>query len=330
MHKKVSDVTPEIPLQANDTPKTSEESEQDFDKEIQQALLEIGNKRGTSVYPLFLGDLPIEADTVSGVYDDLCSYLTGPCTKLDVIVDSSGGDIHAAYGLARLFRRFATSELNFIVPRWAKSAATLLVCGGDTIYMGPIAELGPLDPQIMQFNQYENRFESFSPLSVEATLDLIRNEFENGHEKLANGLLHRLQFPLTLGGIKKSLDIGKQYVVKLLTTRMLSEEGKEEQAQAVGQALTEKYSDHGFWIDIDEANSIGLKVQELEPTEFSLVWQLYRLIKQKEEVERKARATQMEELLKNVPESMRAAPKIKKGRNLLDGNEHSRLEDCAS
>src|SRR5439155_5988479 len=126
-------------------------------------------KRGTSVYPLFLRDSSIDRDTVDDVFDDLCSCLQGTNARLDVILDSSGGDIHAAYNLARLFRRFAKEELNFIVPRWAKSAATLLVCGGDTIYMGPIAELGPLDPQITQFNQYEKRYENFSPLHIEAT-----------------------------------------------------------------------------------------------------------------------------------------------------------------
>lgn len=41
-------------------------------------------------------------------------------------------------------------------------------------------------------------------------------EFDRGNDKLANGLLQRLQFPLTLGGIKKSLEVGKEYLVRLL------------------------------------------------------------------------------------------------------------------
>lgn len=187
--------------------------------------------------------------------------------------------------------------------------------------MGPIAELGPLDPQITQYNQLEKRLEYFSPLSIEAILDMIRNEFAHGNEKLAQGLLQRLQFPLTLGGIKKSLDVGKQYVVKLLTTHMFSGEGAEEQARAIGQALTEQYSDHGFCIDVEEASSIGLKVRELEPDEFDLVWELYELNKQKEEIERQAKASRMEELLKNFPEIMKAVPESGKRSALLDGNE---------
>ena len=30
----------------------------------------------------------------------------------------------------------------------AKSASTLLACAGDVIYMTPMAELGPVDPQV--------------------------------------------------------------------------------------------------------------------------------------------------------------------------------------
>ncbi len=321
MRKKFNDTIPNEPTDMSNTSKSVDSLLQEIDEKIQQVLSRLEEKRGRSVYPLFLGDTIIEGYTVDGVFDDLRSCIANTCTRLDVIVDSSGGDIHAAYNLARLFRRFAKEELNFIVPRWAKSAATLLVCGGDIIYMGPIAELGPLDPQITQYNQLEKRLEYFSPLSIEAILDMIRNEFAHGNEKLAQGLLQRLQFPLTLGGIKKSLDVGKQYVVKLLTTHMFSGEGAEEQARAIGQALTEQYSDHGFCIDVEEASSIGLKVRELEPDEFDLVWELYELNKQKEEIERQAKASRMEELLKNFPEIMKAVPESGKRSALLDGNE---------
>jgi membrane-bound ClpP family serine protease len=34
------------------------------------------------------------------------------------------------------------------VPRQAKSAATLIAIGADEIHMGPLGELGPIDPQL--------------------------------------------------------------------------------------------------------------------------------------------------------------------------------------
>ena len=85
--------------------------------------------------------------------------------------------------------------------------------------MTSVAAIGPLNPQITQFNPLEKRLEKFSPLHIEATLELIRNEFEKGNEKLAKGLMERLQFPLTLGSLSKSLDIAVQYLTKLPSTR---------------------------------------------------------------------------------------------------------------
>lgn len=68
--------------------------------------------------------------------------------NLDVIVDSFGGDADAAYHIAKLLDSQFTGTITYIVPRFAKSAATLLICGGNRIIMSETSELGPLDPQI--------------------------------------------------------------------------------------------------------------------------------------------------------------------------------------
>ena len=198
-------------------------------KELENELFKERNNfsdiRKTKCYLLLLSNATIGPRIVDDVFDDLYKNHSGQ-DKLDVIIDSGGGDIDSAYNLAQLFRRYGSKELVFIIPRWAKSAATLLACAGDRILMTPVAELGPIDPQITAFNPLESRMETFSPIHIESTLELIRQEYKNGNELLANGLLQRLQFPLTLGSIKKSLDIGQQYVEKLLLTRMLKGDPK--------------------------------------------------------------------------------------------------------
>ena len=177
-------------------------------KEITAKVAEVKALRPDFLcYPMLIRASSIGSALVDDVERDLSSVDGGcPTGKLTVIIDSSGGDIHAAYNLGNLLRSFGTERLEFIVPRWAKSAATLLCCAGDKIWMSPTAELGPLDPQITQFNPMENRMERFSPLHIESTLELIREEYQNGNQQLADKLMERLQFPLTLGSIKKSLD----------------------------------------------------------------------------------------------------------------------------
>lgn len=254
-------------------------------------------------FPLLMGGVSIGPSMVDDIYDDLLLKCKG-AGKIDVLIESGGGDLNSAYSLANLFRKFGNVELNFIVPRWAKSAATLLVCSGDRIFMTPVAELGPLDPQITQFNPLEKRLEKFSPLHIEATLELIRNEFKNGNEKLANGLMERLQFPLTLGSFTKSLDIAVQYLTKLLSTRMLKGDENSSLVKTIGRQLTTCYADHGFSINIDEARLIGLKIEELPEDQLKVVWGIHKLNLEKRKIEKTIKEKKMAEMMKGIPKEL--------------------------
>ena len=274
-----------------------------IDKAINTKLRELGEACGDGVecFPFLLADEEIRAPTVDKVFDDLQDrFGSSPAGgNLVVVVDSGGGDIDAAYNLALLFRRYGSESLTFIVPRWSKSAATLLVCAGDRIKMTPVAELGPLDPQITELNPLEQRLERFSPLHVESTLELIRNEYTKGNKALADGLMQRLQFPITLGSFKKSLDVGKQYAGKLLASRMLKD--APEKAQEIAVYLTEGYADHGYCINLDEATALGLIVEPLSPEELEIAWAIHKLARKKGALQEAKRKKEMEKKLKELP-----------------------------
>ena len=230
----------------------------------------------TVCYPLLSADEQITSATVDRVFDDLqeIAELDKDESRLAVIVNSPGGDIDAAYNLACLFRRYGKRRLTYIVPRRAKSAATLLVCGGDSIMMTPAAELGPLDPQITELNPLEQRLERLSPLHIESTFALIRNEFEEGNKELAHELLQRLQFPITLGGFIKSLELGKQYAEKLLSSRMLKDDPQT--AKEISRRLVEGYSAHSFCINIDEVRELGLTLEDMSSDQLEIVWKIHK------------------------------------------------------
>ena len=251
----------------------------------------------TVCYPLLSADEEINSGTVDRVFDDLqgLSEIDVAESRLAVIVDSGGGDIDAAYNLACLFRRYGNGRLTYIVPRWAKSAATLLVCGGDSVMMTPIAELGPLDPQITELNPLERRLENFSPLHIESTLALIRNEFAEGNSELAQGLLQRLQFPITLGGFTKSLELGKQYAEKLLSSRMLKD--YPQVAAEISRRLVEDYSAHSFCINIDEVRELGLMVEDMSSDQLEIVWKIHKTERRRLALISEKRQTDTEERL---------------------------------
>lgn len=218
-----------------------------------------------------------------------------------MILESSGGSIDAAYNIGLLLRRYGQEQLNIIIPRWAKSAATVIACCGDAIEMTYISELGPVDPQITMFNPLEKRLEEFSPLDIDSTLQLIRDEFRTGDERLARGLQERLQFPLTLGGIKKSLEVGKQYVERLLSSRMLKECPGDLSAAEVAQSLVHAYSTHSFCIDHDEASRIGLKVHPVPDNQIDMLWELRTISLQKEDIDKSRKEKLIRDAIKDLP-----------------------------
>lgn len=267
-------------------------------KRINELVESLEQKRGQRC---FLLETSISPSLVDEVYSQLRTEYKNLDGKLDVIVNSPGGDIDAAYNLASLFGRYADQKLTFIIPRWAKSAATLLVCAGDEILMTPVAELGPLDPQITEINPMEERFEQFSPLHIQTTIEMIRNEYDKGSKELAEGLLKRLQFPLTLGSFVKAHEIGKQYLVRLLKERMEKTGKLGASADAVAESLTRGYADHGFCINVTEAKKIGLNAREIQEDILSAVWDLYGLVRQEEAIRRNQRGEEIMKAIEKLP-----------------------------
>lgn len=285
------------------------ETMEDLDRRISVLRGNVSKAMNLECRLLTMGDASIEGELVDRMFDDLLA-IDAPGAGLCVVLDSLGGDIDAAYNLALLLRRYGSKQLIFVVPRWAKSAATLLACGGDKIMMTPVAELGPIDPQITEMNPMKRRIEQFSPLHIESTLELIRQEYKMGTDRLADGLVQRLQFPLTLGSFKKSLDIGMDYAGKLLSTRML--EGDEKTSFDIARKLTTGYASHSYCINCQEAIDIGLKAEELSGDMLRDVWEMHKLCKKRHEMLNRKRQEEIDERLKDYPPEllnlMRGAP----------------------
>jgi hypothetical protein len=73
--------------------------------------------------------------------------------QIVLLIDSSGGSAKSAYQLATFFRHYC-GRFVALVPRSAKSAATLLAIGADEIILGNYGELGPVDAQVRDRNEY--------------------------------------------------------------------------------------------------------------------------------------------------------------------------------
>jgi hypothetical protein len=128
-----------------------------------------------------------------------------------LILLSRGGDAEPAYQISKLCKSFAREKFIVVIPRHAKSAATLIAIGADEIHMGPLGQLGPIDPQIG----------GLPALGVSQALKTIASVSQS-YPGSAEMLARYLQLALTveqIGYCDRISESAIQYAERLLATK---------------------------------------------------------------------------------------------------------------
>ena len=201
-----------------------------------------------------------------------------PETDLDLLLHSPGGDIDAAERLVYMCRKRSRS-FRVLVPSSAKSAATLIAIAADSIVMGYVSELGPIDPQV-----YVNG-PGGEPMwrPAQSFLDGLQTIKE---ETTSTGTLSPVYYPLLdkldpalLDFCQKAIDRSKSFARKWLERGMCA--GDPTTAQSIAERLcdVEKYLSHSAVIDAEEATEMGLRVEHLGADDdlWQRVWRLYSM-----------------------------------------------------
>jgi hypothetical protein len=192
---------------------------------------------------------------------------TGPA----LLIDSPGGYAGSAYEIARLFQRHCGSYVP-VVPRYAKSAATLLALGGP-ILMGEDAELGPLDAQLFDYEREEivsalNEVQALERLHLQAVDEvdhMVPLLVSRTRKKYATILPLVLEFVAAMKGpLLEKIDTvhysqqarvlkeAEDYAVRLLErSGIYAPESRE--TTDIPARLVNRYPDHSFVIDREEA-----------------------------------------------------------------------------
>jgi len=116
-----------------------------FKKFLQQELSKLEISKKYNIVILHDDSTMLKSDA-----DKVYSAVTAFDKKKPVLMVllSSGGVPGSAYLIGKLCREYSNGQFVVVVPRHAKSAATLLCCAANEIHMGSLSELGPIDPQI--------------------------------------------------------------------------------------------------------------------------------------------------------------------------------------
>lgn len=195
----------------------------------------------------------ISAFTLSQIY----SALKDNEQNILLILNSLGGQIEPAYQISKFCKEKSKETFSVAVARQAKSAATLISLGADSIHMGSISELGPIDPQI-------GKLPAIALGEAVKYLTALSDEHPKSQEMLASYLSKSLDLRV-LGYMERVADCAVDYAERLLEQKQLPRAPKE-----IGEDLVRKYKDHGFVIDKDEATKILGDMVKIDTVEYQL------------------------------------------------------------
>ncbi len=212
-----------------------------------------------------------------------------------LLIDSPGGYAKAAFQIARLLQRHC-GGFSAVIPRRAKSAATLLSLGADALIMGDYAELGPLDAQLYDPDKTEGycyviddvqaleRLHAFAMLALNRTMIMMLAGSGKRVDALIPTATHfvaEITAPLfnnidalRYSQMSRVLKEAQEYAERLLVDRY------GEHGPHIATSLVHDYPEHGFAIDVDEIGRLGIEREKHTPQQSSLMDRLYPYLEQ--------------------------------------------------
>jgi len=218
----------------------------------------------------------IDRDDVIATVDLLHNITPG--SPIDLLLHSPGGDIDAAEKLITLIRRRAgDAPVRVVIPDFAKSAATLIALGANTIVMSDSSELGVIDPQV-ELPDSNGHLQS---LSAQSYLDAFRlhatNLKDDPDDPVARLMLSKME-PAVVRKLERMTTRSRSIAEALLQTAMVKQE---DTAREIAKDLsnTKKWHSHGQMISHEAALKVGLSVSYLPPNDplWLMYWSLFCL-----------------------------------------------------
>jgi hypothetical protein len=215
----------------------------DLKPTLYKHILEIAKRNNVldTYHLLFLYEpnSSIEQGMVDKIYNAIPDDNKKPILLL---IHNHGGRIEPAYLISKTCKELSPKFV-VTIPRKAKSAATLISLGGNEIHMGPMSELGPIDPQ----------FAGLPALGISSSLESIAKivcKYPESSSMFADFMKEKLDLRI-LGYFERVSESAQQYAIRLLADKKLNHAADE-----VAHKLVYEYKDHSFVIDKEEAKEL--------------------------------------------------------------------------
>ena len=224
-------------------------------------------------------DVIMRGDVIEQVYEQL--RLIGHVPQIDLFLHSSGGQTEIPWRLITLIRDFC-DRFGVLIPALAHSAATHLAMGADEIVMGPLSELGPVDPA-RAHPLLPSPKENGTPMTVSVQdlrhcVEFIKTEVGDSSPEATAAVIAALFdkiHPLAIGAIQQSYALARLISKKALSTHM-NPSTEQAQIDHIVHVLSDECFSHHYRIGWKEAKEIGLKVTYAEGELWETIWALYK------------------------------------------------------
>jgi membrane-bound ClpP family serine protease len=200
-------------------------------------------------------------------------YDADAAQDLHLLLVTPGGDGETAVRLARSAQA-RCREFTVIVPDQAKSAGTILALGAHHILMGPVSDLGPIDPQIQIANGT-----LVSAKDIIAAVDEATSRVQAAPETYA---LHAalladvtaLMVQQARAALARTDDLLEE---ALRANKDRSNEEVDALRTSLAEPLITSAKSHGAVFGLDEALAAGLPVTPADPVsaQWQVIWRLW-------------------------------------------------------
>ena len=217
-------------------------------------------------------------DTDADMLEEVIRETVGDKQSLILLLNSGGGDALAAERIVNICQTYGSGGFSVLVPKMAKSAATMICFGASSIGMSPTSELGPIDPQIATYDGGNITSVRAAHEIIESYEDLIRKA--NTTKGKLDPYLQQLQRydARDIRAIRSQQDLSESIAITCLQKGMFRGVAKNRVKKKIQQFLNPKHTkDHGRPIFSETAKACGLVINEHEPksTIWKSVWKLY-------------------------------------------------------
>jgi hypothetical protein len=199
-------------------------------------------------------------------------YLTSDRKPPNLFPTRIANDIYTPWPLVNLIREFC-EEFEVIIPRDARSAATLIALGANRIIMSPLSHLSPVDPE--GIFSIEGKTQRIEVENILGFLDFAREKIGlNEQESLTETLkeLTKEVKPTILGSINRTHSLIRRLSENLLKLH-IKDINNETQINQIVENLTQKLFSHQHSIGRKEAKDI-LGFNEIIEYADDEIWQV--------------------------------------------------------